>query len=743
MPFLSILEDPGQQLTVEQVISPDFLPKFTAHGDQLKNLGFRDSAWWARLDIQYSNPPQTDWYGQFTIPLLTVESDIYLLSASHPEPVVLSALQEKTGHQRLYTFKLPKMQQFSIILRINNHGKDVLHFPLQLLTSEQLYQQTAADHFLYGGIMLSVFVLAIYNLFFFISLRHYAYLTLAVYLLASIVLLQRTTNVIPFLSSMSDPTTFYYAFGYQLVLVSSVQFWRQLLNSRALFPDQDQIARFLLVPMIVITPFISVLPYPSLWPLVTTIIVLCIMTLLSLLVLNKHSESMISLSLAVVVIVISATPVTLCSLGFFYEKFPLALDIYNIGMLCSTVLISFTLADKTRQLRRQLEHAQIENKAREDFLTTMSHELRTPMHTATSVIHLLKANPLTALQQNYLAKLEASNSHMLELINNVLNLARSKSNALQLEHLPFRLSHLLTELDTLVSEAARKKHLRFRITNHCHSAEQWLGGDPMRLKQVLLNLLDNAIKFTETGGVTLTILPVAGDTGKTQTIKFMVRDTGIGITNAQQDRLFEAFYQADSSTTRKYGGSGLGLSISHHLIKRMGGELKLESTPDQGCQFFFTLTFPLQAPPPESRIIVTPPEKQADPGPLPADIRVLLVEDNSLNRLLGQELINAMGFICIAAESGKEAIHQLQQQPVDLVLMDISMPDMDGYQTTRKIREYPRFAGLPIIALTAHNTVETKERCLAAGMDAFLSKPFDPERLKETLLRSFAACTPR
>jgi len=729
IPFLSVLEDPGQQFTVEQVVSEKMSGKFKPYSDsgELKSLGFRDSAWWLKLDIQ-NDTQQTHWYSRFTIPINAAESDIYFTTDKQQKPIPLLPIKGENSRLPPDTFKLPNANQFSLILRLNNQGKAFVFAPLQLLNEEQLYQKTTVKYFLYGGIITVVFVLAIYNLFIFFSLREPAYLTLGIFLLASLFMLQRTTGVVPFLYFMNDPTTLYYSFFYQVLLISGFQFWRQMTNSKVLLPTQDKIFQYLLFMLISITPFISLLPYPRLWPVYLSIPLFGIIIFFSIKVWKKH-RLMFSFSLAYLTMILSAMPVTLTSLNIFFDKFGLALDIYNIGILFASVLVSFSLAEHSHQLRKQVDQANIENAAKERFLTTMSHELRTPMHTANSIISLLKHSPNDAQQKDYLNKLETSNNHMLALINNILDLARSKSNELQLENQPFKLNDILSELEALITDEAIRKELTFTISNDYSTTDELLVGDELRLKQVLLNLLSNALKFTEKGEIILSISPLKNNTEQTQTLQFIVTDTGIGIPDAQKKHLFEAFSQLDSSTTRKYGGSGLGLSISSQLIQNMGGKLELDSKQNQGCQFYFTLTF-------ATKPIPQPVSPQEDPftHQVPDNIRLLLVEDDPLNAMLGETQLNIMGFICTIADSGESALEVLKDHEVDLVLMDISMPGLNGYQTSQKIRSDLKLTELPIVALTAHRIEGEKERCLEAGMNDYLSKPFDPSELKEKVL---------
>jgi CheY-like chemotaxis protein/two-component sensor histidine kinase len=324
---------------------------------------------------------------------------------------------------------------------------------------------------------------------------------------------------------------------------------------------------------------------------------------------------------------------------------------------------------------------------------------------------------------------------MLSLISNILDLSRANSNLLIMESIPFQLTTLLQRLEHLLIEQARSKQLLLTLDNHFHLVKKQPMGDLTRLQQVLLNLLSNAIKFTPKGEISLNITPqqVADHS---VSLRFEVQDNGIGISTQQQKKLFRPFSQADSSTTRQYGGSGLGLAISQKLVQRMGGELGIRSKQGKGSCFFFTLTFPLQAVKSKKEVIpivtVTPTTTTSL-----IECRILLVDDDEMNRFFGRKIFKAIGVQVETADSGEDAIHCLQKQLFDVVFMDISMPGIDGYETTRRIRADEQFNNLCIIALTAHAIKGERARCLAAGMNDYLTKPFEIEKL-ENMIRQWA-----
>ncbi len=435
------------------------------------------------------------------------------------------------------------------------------------------------------------------------------------------------------------------------------------------------------------------------------------------------------LRMGILLVLIAFAPSLLRGAGIINDVEILTNSTYPI-LLFALIMLSLTQAEQVRKKSEQAERIAASNKAKDEFLTTMSHELRTPMNAVVSAGHLLKLTPLSDSQKDYVTRLNISSQHMLSLINDILDLARLDSRLLHIENTLFQLNPVLQQVEQLLIEQAHRKHLKLMLKNDLHALEKQFLGDPTRLKQVLLNLLSNAIKFTSQGKVTLTVTSQNISTESTRLL-FEVRDTGIGISEEQLQKLFQPFSQADSSTARKYGGSGLGLAISHKLVQCMGGELKLESKLGQGSHFFFTLEFPLQDLTPELKASLP-----VDYSPLTVTaFHVLLVDDDEMNRFFGSELLKSLGVEVEVAESGKKTLQLLKEQLFDLVLMDVNMPEMNGYETTRRIRAYKHCNELPIIALTARAIAGERKRCLAAGMDDYLSKPFDIEQLQLMIWR--------
>ncbi|MDO7844833.1 PAS domain S-box protein [Hymenobacter sp. M29] len=394
---------------------------------------------------------------------------------------------------------------------------------------------------------------------------------------------------------------------------------------------------------------------------------------------------------------------------------------------------NITELKRTQQaLEKAIGDAQVDVQAKEDFLANMSHEIRTPLHGILGLTGVLSKTTLSRSQHDYLRLLGESAEHLLTVLNDVLTTARLGAGKLQPETTPFNPATLLSGCAALLRPRAREKGLRLRIDKPARLPE--VLGDAHRLRQVLLNLVSNAIKFTETGQVRLRcrLVPAPrqhAEPADTVWLQFMVSDTGVGIAPETLDKIFEPFAQAAASTDREYGGSGLGLSISEGLVRLMGGTLRVSSLLNQGSTFAFTLALPQVpevAPPPAP---TTAPPSEAEAG------RILLVEDNLVNSLLAETVLRNWGWQVTTAASGPAAIQLFEHRPFDLVLMDIQMPGMDGETTARALRQHPDAAraATPIIALTARAQAGEAERLMAGGFDGYLSKPYREEQLLETM----------
>lgn len=406
-----------------------------------------------------------------------------------------------------------------------------------------------------------------------------------------------------------------------------------------------------------------------------------------------------------------------------------ARDVTAQNLIASELNEAKTVADLARETAEEAKGkaesltliAEGAVKAKQQFLSNMSHEIRTPMNAIIGFTKVLLKTDLSAKQREYLTAIKVSGDSLIVLINDILDLAKVDSGKMVFENVPFKMAYSISAMLHLFEPRIREKNLAF-VKEYDERIPKVLLGDPLRLHQIILNLVSNAVKFTSSGKITVSVRMVSEDSEKV-TVEFSVADTGIGIEEDKIDKIFENFQQASSTTSRLYGGTGLGLAIVKQLVEPQGGSIKVTRRANEGSVFSFTLGFLKTVEKPESDTELTDLKKTGK-----MNIKVLVVEDMALNQLLMKTVLEDFGFKTDIAANGKIAIEKMKSRSYDIILMDLLMPEMNGFEATEYIRQTMN-SKIPIIALTADVTTADLEKCRSVGMNDYVPKPIDEKKL--------------
>ncbi|WP_462320309.1 hybrid sensor histidine kinase/response regulator [Halochromatium sp.] len=785
---LQLLTDPGGELGIADVRSLSGASTFAPVRTEIDNLGFDRRVHWARLQIDNRlERPQT-YYLALAYPLL--DSVIAYIDGPDGLRRYQTGDREPFGSRPviarsfLFPVSLRPGQPVTVYLRIETAGS--LNLPLELLSRNGAFELMATEYSvlaLYYGALL---MLVVYNIYHYWRLGDVNALYFALFI-SLYVAFQLALNGISF--QFFWPNHAWWA-NVSLPFFMSAAYWAGVLFTRSILdtatnaPGFDRILRGLSrlagigMLLALIAPYDLAVRFS-----VTLVFTVFFFVIVGLKVALQGFRPARYYSLGWGVLLGFMVIYGLNAFGLLQTNF-VTTWATQIGSALDAVILAFAVTDRfylleeqhremqassayalqqannklnelndelesrveeglhdlretnaqlraEAEVRRQAEEkAEAANRAKSEFLANMSHEIRTPMNAVVGFIHLLESSSLNSTQRDYIAKAERAARVLTHLIRDLLDFSKIEAGRLELEQVAFSVSALVDQARDLVELSAINKGLAFKI-EQAGSDECWVIGDEARLRQVLVNLLNNAIKFTESGEVKLEVHCEPRVDGSVQ-LGVAVSDTGIGIREDQRERLFRPFTQADASITRRFGGTGLGLAICRRLVDQMGGEVRLSSRLGDGSRFSFDLVLQAASPaecPRQAATEVTPDEAVTG-------LRVLLVEDQPLNQEVAEAILRRAGAEVLVVESGTAALALLGERggdAVDLILMDLQMPGMDGYETAQAVRALPGCAELPIIAMTAHATDAERERCRKAGLDGHLSKPIERARLIETL----------
>ena len=714
---LELLEDTQHSLTINDILASPYQQKFRQISESVPKLGHSKSTWWVKLNIYNID-----------------NNNKYLLlnrNLGGEMTAYLQLGQELSQLQRIdalsypsFTLHLPEDSHATVYLKIRNYY-NVLTLPIKILNTESLFESYELNNFYMIALFSGLVVLTLYNFLLFIGEMKLGYLSLSIFTLSSIIIFIIDFNLFPSFFLLNYHSNYLYVLPFILMVASAFYYGStiepsqdRILTTICLYGARTALASILLIRL---NPDLELVLYAA------TIILLPILIMTLTIKLWNGKQKLKPIFIAVVVLAASVIP-NLCMRLELIDYNMQWLLISKLGVLLSVLILSYYQGQQTRMLREQRDIVTHINNAKDSFLATLSHELRTPMHAIIGVGSLMRETPLNAEQLHYLEKLDIAAVHMLSLVNELLDLSRATYVGIKLNRVTFNLENLLNQVQQISLVMARKKGITLAV--NLQHANIDLYGDSKRIFQILNNLVNNAIKYTDVAGYVRLNHKLNLLSPSLVEVQFEIVDNGKGISDEQLKHLFEPFYSPHNEPL----GIGLGLTISAKLVEAMGGELKVESTLNQGSRFYFSLRLPLC----EASAGGQANSHSLDPistdGAL-ANLRILLVDDDEINQFVGKKFLEKQGANVVIAEGGEMALIELDLQTFDIILLDISMPNMDGYMLTKHIRTHKLWRHIPIIAMTAHVTPGYRERCLASGMNDFIGKPFDMETLLDVIKR--------